>query len=212
MLIILSIRFFFMIIGIDLNDVLRNFTGRLEEIYNKYEIGPEVDLEKNPMSEFNLINTFPFSGGTDELNFFLYIEASLEVFGLGKATSDNIITKLNSFDLDLKDEEEHSLCISSREVNNSIPASLYFLAKNACKIDTIKFHKGYEDLWEGVDVLISANPITLENKPSNKTSIKVNTSYNKTTKADYSIDNLLEFIEDEDLRNDILNNKKIETT
>jgi hypothetical protein len=44
--------------------------------------------------------------------------------------------------------------------------------------------------WDGIDVLITANPKALESKPEGKISIKVNASYNKNVSADYEIDSL----------------------
>ena len=58
-----------------------------------------------------------------------------------------------------------------------------------------------------VDVLITANPQTLENKPNGKISVKVNASYNKNTPSDYEIDSILDFINNEELREKILNTK-----
>lgn len=195
-------------IGVDLDDVLRDFTGRFEEIYNKYEIendfDGELDLTAHPMTEYDLLKTFPFPGGVDELNFFLYVEASLEVFGLGDEKVEHGITKLNGLNLDLIDDEEHSLVISSKEANNSIAASLFFLSKNGCKLPTIKFHQKPEDLWEDVDVLITANPFALDAKPEGKISIKVSTTYNVDTKSDYAINDIIEFTDNKELRANIL--------
>lgn len=193
-----------MVIGVDLNDVLRDFVGRFEEIYNKYDMGNEIDLTKNPMSEYALEKYFPFNGGVDEMNYFLYVEASLEIFGLGDETIDHGVTKLNRLYLDLIDEEEHTLILSSREANNSIPASFFFLSKNGCKIPTVNFHKQFENLWDGVDVLITANPLALSAKPEGKISVKVETTYNTDADSDYTINNIIDFTDNEELRNEIL--------
>ena len=61
------------------------------------------------------------------------------------------------------------------------------------------------DKWNGLDVLITANPKALENKPAGKISVKVNASYNKDVKADFEIDSLIDFMKDEELREKILN-------
>ena len=58
-----------------------------------------------------------------------------------------------------------------------------------------------------MDVLITANPKTLESKPNGKISIKVNTPYNKDVVADYEINSILDFINDEEFRNRILKTK-----
>ena len=65
--------------------------------------------------------------------------------------------------------------------------------------------QNYEDYWDGVDVLITANPKALESKPENKVSVKINTSYNDSNSSDFTLDSILEFIKDEELRDNILN-------
>ena len=170
----------------------------------------DVDLEKNPMDSFELINHFPFEGGLKELNYFLFVEASLEIFGLGKEAIDHGFTKLNTLALDFKDEEEHSIIISSREANSSVPASYFFLSRHGCKITKTNFYTHAENLWEGVDILITANPEALNAKPDNKISVKVNTTYNKNVDADHNINDIIEFTDNEDIRFKILNLEKIE--
>ena len=61
-------------------------------------------------------------------------------------------------------------------------------------------------LEKGIDVLITANPKVLKSKPSGKISVKVNASYNKDDKADFEIDNIMEFM-NESIREKILNTK-----
>ena len=109
--------------------------------------------------------------------------------------------------MDIADEEEHEVILISREVDKSIPSTFFFLSKTGCRASNIKFVTTYADKWNDVDVLITANPQTLESKPSGKISVKVNTSYNQDTPSDYEIDSILDFIQNEDLREKILNTK-----
>jgi hypothetical protein len=89
----------------------------------------------------------------------------------------------------------------------SNPSTFFFLSKTGCKIENIRFVTDYAKKWDGIDVLITANPKALESKPEGKISIKVNASYNKNVSADYEIDSLLEFMKNEEFRNKILNTK-----
>lgn len=191
-------------IGISLQNVLYAFTEQLGYVYNKYK--QPFDIEKNPLTEWDLVKHFNFKD-KQELNHFLYTEASLEIFGHGDQLYDNLMNQFNMFLIDMKDDEEHEIEIVSREYNKSIPASLFFLSKLGCTCDRIRFVKEYEDKWDGLDVLITANPIALEAKPKGKISIKVNTAYNKDVKADFEIDSIVDFIKDKDLRDKILNTK-----
>jgi hypothetical protein len=75
----------------------------------------------------------------------------------------------------------------------SNPSTFFFLSKTGCKIENIRFVTDYAKKWDGIDVLITANPKALESKPEGKISIKVNASYNKNV-SDYEIDSLLKFM------------------
>jgi len=189
-------------IGITLNEVLRDFIGQLAYTYEKY-IG-SVDLTEDQITNFDLIEYFKFDT-IDKMNNFIYDEAALEIFGHADQLHDNIMNSFNNLIMDIEDEEEHEIEIVSREIIKSVPATFFFLSKLSCKIKNIRFVKNYEDYWNGIDVLITANPKALESKPENKISVKINTSYNDSNSSDFTLDSILEFIKDEELRDNILN-------
>jgi len=191
-------------IGITINEVLRDFIGQLKYTYDKY-IGPS-NIKENDVTNFNLIEFFPFEN-IKSFNNFLYLEACLEVFGHADQMSDGLMNRFNQFLMEIKDEEKHSIELISREVDKSIPSTLFFLSKTSCKAANIRFVTTYKEKWDNVDVLITANPQTLESKPSGKVSVKVKTSYNKDVPSDYEIESILDFIKDADLRDKILNTK-----
>lgn len=191
-------------IGITLNEVLRDFIGQLAYTYDKYV--ETCDIKENDVTNFNLIEFFKFED-INKFNSFLYLEAPLEIFGQADQMSDNIFNKLNEFLMDIKDDGEHEIEIVSREVHQSIPSTLFFLSKTSCRANNYRFVQNYADKWNGLDVLITANPQALEAKPSGKISVKVNASYNKDVAADFEIDSILDFIRNDELRNKILNTK-----
>lgn len=172
-------------IGITLNEVLRDYLGQIHHVYDKY-LGP-VDFEPEDIKSFDLLENYKFNDKL-ELNKFLYTNCSLEIFGHADQTEFNIFNTLNNFITDINDETEHEVYIISREVNTSIPATLFFLSKVICKCENIKFVQNYEEKWEHVDVLITANPITLSTKPKDKISIKIKHPYNESVDSDYEFD------------------------
>ncbi len=109
--------------------------------------------------------------------------------------------------MDIKDDEEHDIEIVSREAVKSIPSTLFFLSKLSCRATKFRFVMDYDEYWDGVDVLITANPKALESKPEGKISIKIKTSYNEDVKSDFELDSIIEFMKDETLREKILNTK-----
>ena len=48
-------------------------------------------------------------------------------------------------------------------------------------------------MWNSVDILLTANPDLLLNKPSNKIVIKYETEFNKNIESEYTIKSLSEF-------------------
>jgi len=188
-------------IGITLNEVLRDFIGQFAYTYNKYIA--ETNITEKDITDFDLLNYFKFDN-IDKLNSFMYLEAPLEIFGHADQLSDGLMNQFNDFLNEIDYEGEHEIEIVSREVNKAIPSTLFFLSKTGCKAKKIRFVTKYEDKWDGIDILITANPRALEAKPKGKISVKVKTNYNTKTFADYEIDSILDFIRNEELRNKIL--------
>ena len=191
-------------ISISLNEVLRDFVGQFAYTYNKYIA--ESDITEDDVTTFDLIKYFPFDS-VDKLNSFLYLEAPLEIFGHADVMTDRLMDYFN----EIEDDGEHQIEIVSREVSKAIPSTLFFLSKTGCRATNIRFVTNYEDKWDNADILITANPRTLENKPSDKISVKVNTKYNQDVQSDYSINSILDFINNTELRAKILT-KTITTT
>jgi 5'(3')-deoxyribonucleotidase len=189
-------------IGISINEVLRDFIGQLTYTYDKYI--EESDIKEGDVTNFNLIEFFKFDD-INKLNSFLYLEAPLEIFGHADQMSDGLMNHFNHFLTDIIDDEEHEIELVSREIDKSIPSTYFFLSKTSCRANKLRFVSQHIEEWDGLDVLITANPIALENKPTNKISVKVKASYNKDVKADYEIDSILDLIRNEDLRNSIFN-------
>jgi 5'(3')-deoxyribonucleotidase len=189
-------------IGISINEVLRDFIGQLTYTYDKYI--EESDIKEGDVTNFNLIEFFKFDD-INKLNSFLYLEAPLEIFGHADQMSDGLMNHFNHFLTDIIDDEEHEIELVSREIDKSIPSTYFFLSKTSCRANKLRFVRQHIEEWDGLDVLITANPIALENKPTNKISVKVKASYNKDVKADYEIDSILDLIRNEDLRNSIFN-------
>lgn len=193
-------------IGISINEVLRDFISQFIYTYNKYI--NETNIKTEEVTDFNLAKVFNFQN-VDELNKFVYFEAPLEIFGHADQLHDNLINHFNNFLMDIKDDGEHEIEVVSKEVGKSIPSTFFFLSKTGCKIDKIRFVKKSEKEWDGLDILITADPEALKNKPEGKISVKIKTPYNKEIGSDYELDSILSFIKDMDLRNKILNTKTI---
>ena len=199
-------------IGITIDGVVRDFITKFESVYDKYypiELEEGEEPVKREITTLNLLDHFEFSGGTQELNKFLYVDASLEIFGHAGETKLNSVEHLNQLH-NLIEDMGHTPIIISKELNNSKPSTLFFLSKLSSKVNNIIFVKDYDKKWEHVDILITANPTTLKTKPKDKVSIKVINHYNKDCDSDYTIIDLKEILDDKKLLEKILGTETIE--
>jgi len=199
-------------IGIELNGVLRDTIGKFRQVYEKHliEQNPDfisdkiydMDLSGNTsltqientfeykilsdVTSLNLIEHFAFKN-SDELYNFMYKDHTMEIFGHAGSVENSGIMDFNNFYMDMRDK--HDILIVSDEIGKSKPASLFFISKFGCLVETIKFYSEItiNSMWDSVDVLLTANPKLLLNHPENKTVIKYNTSYNTDILVDHEI-------------------------
>jgi hypothetical protein len=184
-------------IGIEINNVLRNTLGRIQDVYEKWYIdNPYVDesVERKVISDVTTLNIFShlLFNNKDEVYDFLYKEYTMEIFGHAGSTEMSGMMDFNDFYLEMRDN--HDIIVVSDEIGKSKPASLFFLSKFGCLVETIKFYSEQtkNQMWDSIDVLLTANPDLLLNKPTDKTIIKYNTTYNSDIKVEYEIDSIKE--------------------
>ncbi len=206
-------------IGIEINGVLRNTFEKIKQVYQKnlidsqtiesqptYNIdisGDTQDLITNEdfkyeiLSEeesFDLEKMYKFQN-KEELYSFLYEEYTMEVFGHAPSTEMNTFNVLNEFYLEFRDN--YDISIVSNEIGKSKPSSLFFLSKFGMLIEKIFFYSEItkKTMWDSIDVLLTANPYLLLERPENKIVIKYVTNYNKDISSDYEITSLSELKE-----------------
>lgn len=192
------------IIGITINEVLRDYVGQFQTTYNKYiarEVSEEID------TDFTKHNLLDIEGiifeKPEDLNNFIYLDAPLEIFGHADMLHENLNSFVNEFLVDIEDEEEHEIILISVEHDKSIPATNFFISKTGFRFRNIKFVSSKDEIWDNVDILITANPDLIGMKTDGKTSIKINFPYNQNVEADYNYNSLIDFINDEEILNTI---------
>ena len=108
-------------IGITINGVIRDFISKFELVYDKYFPLPDgEERDKRNITSFNLLDHFEFSGGTTELNKFMYVDSALEIFGHASEIKLNAVEHLNQLH-NLLEDMGHTPIIISKELNNSKP-------------------------------------------------------------------------------------------
>ena len=205
-------------IGIEINGVLRDTIGKFTQLYEKHMIEEkddnnktfELDMSGNTeelvfseefeyeiiseVTSLNLKDHFKFKD-EDELYNFMYKDYAMQIFGHAGSTETFSFNELNEIYQKYRDTNE--LLIVSDEMGKSKPASLFFLSKFGCQLEKIKFYSNLtiNSMWNEIDILLTANPTLLLEKPKDKIVVKYNTNYNKNVDCEYEISSLKEFDE-----------------
>jgi hypothetical protein len=186
-----------MIIAVELNGVLRDTLKKIQQEYEKWYLDnpfkeDEEKLEYEVLSDLttlDIANHLKFKD-KNELYDFLYKEHTMEIFGHAGSVETSSMMDFNEFYLDMRDS--HEIIIVSDEIGKSKPASLFFISKFGCLVESVKFYSEstINSLWDSIDVLLTANPTLLLNHPDEKKVIKYETSYNNDIETEHSIINL----------------------
>ena len=186
-------------IAIELNGVLRDTLKKIQQEYEKWYI--ENTLNEDEEFQYEVISDLTSLNISDHLKFkdkdelydFLYKEHTMEIFGHAGSVEISGMMDFNEFYLDMRDN--HDILIVSDEIGKSKPASLFFISKFGCLVESVRFYSEstINSLWDSVDILLTANPKLLLNHPENKTVIKFDTVYNSDIKTEHSISSIKEF-------------------
>jgi len=188
-------------IGVELNGVLRDTLKKIQQEYEKWYIeNPFKEEEGEDGFEYQVISDLTTLDimshlkfkNEDELYDFLYKEHTMEIFGHSGSVEISSMSDFNEFYLDIRDN--HDVLIVSDEMGKSKPASLFFISKFGCLVETVKFYSEstINLMWDSIDVLLTANPILLLQHPEGKTIIKFNTIYNSEINIEHSISSIKE--------------------
>ena len=187
-------------IGIELNGVLRDTLKKIQQEYEEWYIENPFRDEGEDSFEYqvtsdlislDIMNHLKFKD-EDELYNFLYKEHTMEIFGHAGSVEISSMMDFNEFYLDVRDN--HDILIVSDEMGKSKPASLFFISKFGCLVETVKFYSEstINSMWDSIDVLLTANPKLLLEHPEDKKVIKFNTNYNSEINIEHSISSIKE--------------------
>jgi len=190
-------------IAIDVNGVLRDTLTKIQQVYERWYIDNQIkqtdddDFQYEIISDvttLDLANHLKFKD-EDEIYNFLYVDHTMEIFGHSPSVEMNTFVDLNDFYFDKRDE--HEILIVSDEIAKSKPATLFFISKFGCQLEKVKFYSKVtmNNLWEELDILVTANPELIINHPKDKKIIKFNTTYNTNIDCETSISTIKELKE-----------------
>lgn len=188
-------------IAVDLNDVLRDYTSNFGAYFKKgYD--QDVNLDEIEITTNDLSQVFPFKSKYD-YEHFVYEDFAWELFakcescdrGLGAAFSNWITKTITNIDVE---EPIEVIIVSPMEYGITIPATYWFISKLGCRAREIYLPVDSSTIWGRCDVLITANPNLLNNKPEGKKTVKIKADYNEDCQADFTFNNMLEFLENDE--------------
>ena len=172
-------------IFISIDGVIRNTIQKFDYHYRDAYLDSEFENVEEfqygvtePIENDNLLNSYKFQS-KEELEYFLFIEYPIEIFGHAGLSYSTTFTDLNKM---IYDNQEHNITlVGLNELGKSKPATLFFLSKNGFMGNNIKFTKSQDidDMWSKCDVWISDSESILQKCPEDKIGIKFNTTYNQ---------------------------------
>lgn len=194
-------------IAIDLNDVIRDYTGQFASYYKK-NIDRTFDIDDVDVWTNDLQQIFPFNSKQDYLNF-VYNDFPYEIYGCASAIHRNLPSRFTDWCKELEDlDEVPELClVSTGEYDKTIGSTHFFLNKIGNKVRETHLLINEEKIWDKCDVLVTANPILLYFRPKDKISVKIEASYNVGVESDFEFTDFMSFMNDSNVINNIINFK-----
>lgn len=172
-------------IYLSIDGVLRNTIQKFDYHYRDAYLDSEFESENNfeykviePIHNNNLLSSYQFQS-SEELEYFLYVEYPIEIFGHAGISYQTTFTDLNKI---IYENPEHNFTVVGlNELGKSKPATLFFLSKNGFLGNNIKFIKSKDisEIWNACDVWITDSKEIIDLCPDGKETIKFNTTYNQ---------------------------------
>lgn len=187
-------------ICITLDDVLRAKTKQFGKIYKK-AINPDIDLDTLDLSTNNLADIFNMT--PKEYSKFLYEDYPFEIFAEAPAVEKMLDKNLNLWHIRLNNDREEDdrvelMFANAKEFNTSIGFTYFFLSQMGTRVREVYLPTDSLTIWDKCDVLITAEPTLLNNKPEEKISVKIEMPYNKDCPCDFSYERLSTLINDDE--------------
>ena len=186
-------------IAIDLNDVIRDYTNNFISTYLNY-LNPDFDTSDFEIwtNDMESLLTFKTERAYQK---FVYEDYTYELFCKCGTCTKKLPVELKEWIKSLKDYDSSEpievMFVSSMEYGPSLSYSFVFVGNLGCNVREVYFPVDSQTIWNKCDVLITANPSLLNNKPEDKISIKIKTDYNTDSESDYEYNKLSLFFKED---------------
>jgi hypothetical protein len=202
-------------IGVEVNGVLRDTIGKLIQVYEKFLIDKNEEIESEtfemsedsdelvqvktqdkfkyeiiePIDTLNIDSHFKFQNKEEQFEFF-YEEFPMHIFGHAPSTEMTSFNDFNDFYTHFRNEND--IWIISDEIGKRKPSTLFFLSKFGCLIENISFYNTVtsDKILSSFDLIVTSNPDIIINYSDKLKVIKFETAYNKQVEAEHTITSL----------------------
>ena len=182
-------------IAIDLNDVIRDYSNNFLSMYLNY-YNHDFDTTDFEMWTNDMQTLLEFK--TDRAyQKFVYEDYPFELFCKCGTCTKKLPVELKEWVASLKDVDTEEpievMFVSPMEYGVSISYTYAFIGNLGCSVREVYLPMDSRTIWDKCDVLVTANPIFLNNKPQNKKVVKIKTEYNTECESDYEFKKTSDF-------------------
>jgi len=200
------------VIGVTLDDVVRDINTKFKELYAKRVIASnEIILKSSDKTEvvdgvesviqcfenvvddkeinyeqiIDIYNLTQYFSSEEETIDYIYNDYVFDLYALSNETKEKIVIELNKIN-GIANDFNIELIIILKEFGKQRSSSLHFLAKTYCELSKVIFIDEYKDVFNYCNYIVTTNYHLF----SDKRVIKVETEYNKQHTCDLTIKNI----------------------
>lgn len=179
----------------DADETTQFLNEELREDISPQDYQIDEKTGKAPVDAFAFRPETKFVTADEKFKRFMYEDYNFEIHGSAPPMYKGLDKHLELFYQTYKDQFE--IKIVSKENWFTIPPTLFFLSKLMPRISKYHFATSNEEIWDGVDILITTDPQLLD-RPTykNKKAIKLSRPYNVKSEADFVALNIVDLIDE----------------
>lgn len=132
----------------------------------------------------------------DESKFvdFLHFDLAFEIFAKTTATYPNVMLEFLMLQ-EYFQNKNITLDVVSQQISNSKAATLFFLSREKCKLNNLKFVPNYQNIWRDYQIVITAENYLIETKTSRRKLFQIETENNKHLNRGVKVQTLKEILD-----------------
>lgn len=170
------------IIGIDIDGTINNFSEGFDIVYKRYF--PDKELIIN--DDWYWYQKLDYNGENPNKWF---REKKSETFEYSKPYPGAVVTINNIYDF-IKSQDYTMNLVTCQPKEDAKEAAKLWIEKYGFNFDDIIFVDASKDKWKYVDIMVDDGPKVIGNKPLSKVSIKIDQLWNTEYDGDINLQNI----------------------